>query len=210
MAEHSYENITIELPDFGAPVRRPPRMFFGADRGDQNLAAHLLSAIGKDLLHPPASVASAHALQARLEVTGDRGTTVTVNQPHAWERPRLPVPRGWATALLGDEWWSLCAAAALSAEVTVERWCGGQGARQRLAGLRPLADIEEFRPSDCGSGLRVSATLDPAHVGTDFLFPMDLAELNLHDPDCSVSPGTGHVLIRDHRSGLAAGDVLHR
>lgn len=113
--------------------------------------------------------------------------------------------------MLRHEWWSLCAAAAaLSAEVAVERWCGIQGAKQRLAGLRPLADVEEFRPSDGGSGQRVSLTLDPAHVGTDFVFPIDLAELNLHDPDCSVSPGTGHVLIRDHRSGLVAGDVLHR
>ncbi|MFF2143699.1 hypothetical protein [Kitasatospora sp. NPDC058190] len=139
MADHSYDDITIEPPDFGATVRRPLRMFFGADPG-----------------------------------------------------------------------WSLDAATALSAEAVVERWRGGLGFRQHQAGLRPLADVEEFQPSDGGSGMRVSLSLDLAYVGSDFALPTDPADLNLHDPDCSVSPGTGHVLFRDHRSGPETGDVLYR
>ncbi|WP_280686136.1 hypothetical protein [Kitasatospora sp. MAA19] len=56
----------------------------------------------------------------------------------------------------------------------------------------------------------MSLSFDPTHVGTGFVFPADLADLNLHDPDCPVAPGTGQVLIRDHRSGPEAADVLYR
>ncbi|WP_183107311.1 hypothetical protein [Streptomyces sp. 1114.5] len=37
-----------------------------------------------------------------------------------------------------------------------------------------------------------------------------LANLDLHDPDCVVPPGPGHVLVQDHRVGADTVDALHR
>jgi hypothetical protein len=94
----------------------------------------------------------------------------------------------------------------LSAEATVELWCGGRGFRQDCAGLRPLGGIQEFQPPD-GSGTRVSLALDPAHIGPDVVFPTELDSVNLHGPLRSAPSGTGRLLIREHRRGPAARDV---
>ncbi|MFJ8476919.1 hypothetical protein [Kitasatospora sp. NPDC094011] len=208
MAEHPYDDIWIEAPESGASVRRNVPMFFGAAPGDPQLGTNLLSALGDDLLHAASSIAPAHTLSARIDILGDRRITVSVAQPHRWTASDSPT-LGPSGSLLGNEWWSLSALAALSAAVTVELWCDGRGFRQHCSGLRPLGAVQDFLPPD-GSGTRVSLTLDPACIGADVAIPTELAGLNLHGPFCTAPPGPGRLLIRDHRQGPAARDIRYR
>ncbi|MFD8707439.1 hypothetical protein ACFV1W_33465 [Kitasatospora sp. NPDC059648] len=167
----------------------------------------MLAVLGDDLLPAANAVTPAHTLQARIDITGDRSLTVSVEQPHGWEASGVPA-LGPSGSLLGNEWWSLSAVAALSAAVTVELWCAGRGFRQDCEGLRPLRGIQEFQPP-AGSGTRVSLALDAAHIGPDVVLPTEFESLNLHGPLRPAPPGPGSLLIRDHRPGSAVRDVWY-
>ncbi|MFH9353139.1 hypothetical protein [Kitasatospora sp. NPDC017646] len=139
MVRHPYDNVQIDEPEF------------------------VLSALGEELLHAATAVAPAHTLHARMDITGDRSITVSVDHQHAREASGRPA-LGSSGSLLGHAWWSLSALAALSAEVTtVELWCAGRGFRQDCEGLRPLKGIRELQPPT-GSGTHLSLALDPAHL----------------------------------------------
>jgi hypothetical protein len=207
VTEHSYDAADITVLEFDAAVRKRPGMYFGVGPGNPKLPTHLICAVGRHVLHPATSVAGEHTLHGLIKITSDSSLTISMDQAHTWEPPGAPA-LGYFGSLLGPEWWLLAAAAAVSSQVSVEMWHAGRGLRQVHTGIRPLTAPQEFHPPQ-GSGTRVNFAFDPAYVGPDFVLPADLEGLDLHGPDCSEPTGSGHVLIRDVRSGQAAREVMH-
>ncbi|UIX33946.1 hypothetical protein [Streptomyces sp. GQFP] len=207
MTEYSYSAADIEVLEFDTAVRKRPGMYFGVGPGSPKLSASLLCAVARHVLHPAARVAAEHTLRGLVEITGDSSFTVAMDHPHDWGASGGP-ELGYYDSLLGPEWWLLAAAAAVSRQVTVEMWCAGRGLRQELRGIRPLDGPQEFHPAE-GSGTRVSFAVDPAYVGEHFVFPTDLANLDLHGPYCLEPAGPGYLLFRDVRHEHSTPEILH-
>jgi hypothetical protein len=208
VTRREYDAADIEVLEFDASVRRRTGMFFGVGRGDPRLPVRMLCAVARHALHPATGVAAEHTLHTVVEITGDLGLTVVMDQPHAWGGSDTATPAlGYHDSLLGPEWWLPAAVAALSARVTVDMWSAGRGFTQDLAGIRPLSGPRRYDAGE-GSGTKVAFALDPAYVGPDFVLPADLEDLDLHGPHCAAPPGSGYVLIRDLRRGPAGQEVV--
>ncbi|MER7209561.1 hypothetical protein ABT340_21070 [Streptosporangium sp. NPDC000239] len=201
MAQHEYSAAEITVLEFDEVVLKRPGMYFGVGLDDPGLPVTLLSVAAQHALHPAAHVAEDHSLTSVIEILGDLRFAVTINQRHTW--PDSP-PLGYHGSLIGPEWWSLAAIAALCGTTTAEMWCDGRGFGQELAGLRPRTAVWRFEPPP-GSGTRVTFTLDARRLPPGTAFPADLGGLTVHGPYCDAADGPGTVAVHDSRNGPGIG-----
>ncbi|MEU7857844.1 hypothetical protein [Nonomuraea sp. NPDC049141] len=195
MANHEYTAADITVIEFDESVRKRPGMYFRVGLDNPRLPTEILSTVASHILHPTAGVAESHTLSGLIEVLGDLRLRVTLDEPPAWQdTPAL----GYYDSLLGFNWWSLATVAALCERTSVEMWRDGQGFRQELAGIRPLAAVERFDPYP-GSGMRVTFMLDVGILLPEAAFPAEFEGIDMHGEYCTQEPGPGYVTIRDHR-----------
>lgn len=210
MAEdtNTYSAADIQLLEVDASVRKSPGMYFGASRENSQLATQVLCSVLGHALHPATSVAPAHTLRARAEISADLEFSVADDQADPFDGQGLP-RLGYYGSLLGPDRWISAAAAAVSSRAVVEVWRDGRGFHQTLAGLRPIGPPEELEARD-GRGTRVTLELDPAYFGPSAAISTDLGSLDLHGPHCTEPGGPGYVAIRDLRLHTCPGEIRYR
>ncbi|SCL71869.1 hypothetical protein GA0070606_5862 [Micromonospora citrea] len=197
MTVQGYSAAGIQVVEFDESVRTRPVMYFGAERGDPDLATHVLCAVLAHGLHPAARVAAAHTPQVRAEIIGDLAFVVSDDRADALD-PLGSARPGYHGSLLGAGRWVSAAAGAVSSRTVVEVWRDGRGLRQELAGLRPVAVPQVIDPP-AGAGTRVSFELDDAYFGQGHAMAGDLTSLDLHGPHCNDPAGPGQVTLVDFR-----------
>ncbi|WP_035802908.1 DNA topoisomerase IV subunit B family protein [Kitasatospora mediocidica] len=199
MTENRYSAADIKVLDFIEHIRRRPGMYFSVGPDNPALATHVLHHVLGSALHPDARLAPDHTLRVSAEISANLAFAVTDDQAGPTDSQGMPA-LGYYDSLLGpDRLWS-AAAAALSHRAVVEVWRDGRGLRQVLAAMRPETAPKQFEPPH-GSGTRVAFELDPDYFSPLAAISSDLGSLDLHRPHCAEGGGSGHVVIRDLRTG---------
>ncbi|WP_306368201.1 hypothetical protein [Nocardiopsis sp. CC223A] len=185
-----YDASQIRVVSAEETFRERTGMYVGVARTDPRLPERLLSTIAGQVLHPSPQVTDG-PVDAAMEVTGDLAFTLVM------DAPRTPRPGYFGSPLLCFDWFPLAVAAALSRGTVVRV----PGLFQEHTGLRPLTPPQE---SHGEHRTRVSWNLDPDLLAPGAALPRDLSLIDGHSPYCEHPPESGHLAVRDRRTGRTA------